>query len=383
MKLLFIASNEHLSGSGGGATSARNILSSLQRSFPPGALQVMRLPCVAEKLPRKLRQLIALLRSIGSPYSSKFHFLAPPDWRDRINKAIADAVPDLVIVNGADLLPLLSITGSRPTALIAHNIEYRLMQEQVARLSVPVPAFRNFLYRDCRKMQAVETGLAGNVRNVLTLSADDADYFRSLSGDMNVATIGAAFGYQPYRRTPRAVARPIHVAFLAKMSWWPNLEAARWYVTEVLSRLPPGRVITHFYGPGSEVFRDAHPELRVHGFVEDLREVWGSADFVICPIRSGSGVNIKFMEALYNRMPVLATPMAARGLRLPEHPSIIYRDSAEAWSGFLAGPEAEALARSQVPDQIGDMFASEHQMAALKQFFGRILESCDTPDTAL
>jgi glycosyltransferase involved in cell wall biosynthesis len=373
MKLLFIASDEHLSGAGGGATAVRNFVANLEKSVPGGVLHVMRLPCPAGWLPRRARQVLAFARAIFSRYPSKFYFLAPINWRRRMRTIVAQAAPDLIIVNGADLLPLLSVPGRWDTAFVAHNVEHRLLQEQISRMAVFPKWLKRFLDRDALKMKALETDFVQNVRNVMALSADDAEYFTAQSGCMNVATVGSTFGYSPFRKMPRDVVRPIHVAFLAKMSWWPNLEAARWYVAEVLPKLPPGRVITHFYGPGSEVFCGVHPDLQAHGFVEDISKVWESADFIICPIRSGSGLNIKFMEALYNHMPVLATPITVRGLQLIENAAIIYLEKADDWAVFLAGPNAEALASAVVPDHICNLFASDHQIATFKQFLEKTL----------
>lgn len=372
MKLLFVVSDEHLIGYGGGATAVRNLVANLQKSVPSGALHVMRLPGVAGWLPRRLRQVLALLRSAFSGFPSKFYFLAPMGWRRRMRAMVKQLSPDLVIVNGSDMLPLLSPLDPRKMAFVAHNVEYRLMQEQISRMSFWSGWLKSFLNRDALKMRALETAFARDVHNVIALSSADAEYFGSLSDGMNVSTVGSTFHYTPFRKQPRDPVRPLHVAFVAKMSWWPNREAARWYVSEVLSRLPGGRVITHFFGPGSEAFRGAHPDLRTHGFVEDISKVWESADFIVCPIRSGSGVNIKFMEALYNHMPVLATPMTARGLQIPDHPSIVYLETADDWVDFLSGPKAEALAGSSVPEQISGLFASDRQLAALQLFLGRV-----------
>lgn len=374
MKLLFVASDEHLSGSGGGATAVSNLIANIEKAAPRGALHVMRLPRVAGWLPRRGRQILALLRSAFSGYPSKFYFIAPMGWRRRMRAMVAQVSPDLVIVNGADMLPLLSALEHRRTSFVAHNVEHRLMHEQISRISLPSTWLKNFLNHDALKMRALETTFAREVGNVIALSSEDAEYFGSLSDDMNVSAVGSTFDYPPFRKQPRDAVRPIHVAFVAKMSWWPNLEAARWYVMEVLPKLPPSRVITHFYGPGSESFVGVHPDLHAHGFAEDIRKVWESADFIICPIRSGSGVNIKFMEALYNHMPVLATPITARGLKIPEHQSIVYLDTADDWADFLSGPKAESLARAQVPDQISDSFASVRQITILSQFLGRVMD---------
>lgn len=52
-------------------------------------------------------------------------------------------------------------------------------------------------------------------------------------------------------------------------------------------------------------------------------------------------------EALYNRVPVLATPRAAQGL--PSQIGVTVLETAEEWQRFLGGESVRQWARSKVP----------------------------------
>ena len=58
-----------------------------------------------------------------------------------------------------------------------------------------------------------------------------------------------------------------------------------------------------------------HPEdIHVLGFVEDLADAYRMADIVVNPVRSGTGLNIKSIEALGYGKPLLTTPSGSRGI---------------------------------------------------------------------
>jgi hypothetical protein len=77
---------------------------------------------------------------------------------------------------------------------------------------------------------------------------------------------------------------------------------------------------------------------------------------------------VKFAEAVYNRMPVLATRHAARGLALDEDAALVLLDEAGEWIEFLNSPAALRLAEQQVAEKTAAGFSMEIQRARLQQF---------------
>ncbi|WP_103667711.1 glycosyltransferase [Pseudanabaena sp. BC1403] len=69
-------------------------------------------------------------------------------------------------------------------------------------------------------------------------------------------------------------------------------------------------------GVSSYFLNKKHPQLRVLGFVDNISDLYKSADAVIVPIFYGSGVSIKAIEALSYGKPVISTLKGVRGLSL-------------------------------------------------------------------
>lgn len=75
---------------------------------------------------------------------------------------------------------------------------------------------------------------------------------------------------------------------------------------------------------------DAQEAIAVVGRVEDLDALYGSARVSICPLRKGTGMKIKLVEALAYGMPLVATSVALEGIDGAH--GLQARDSAEAFA---------------------------------------------------
>ena len=98
--------------------------------------------------------------------------------------------------------------------------------------------------------------------------------------------------------------------------------------------------------------------------------MWQSCHVMVQPITHGAGINIKVVEALYNRKPIVATALALRGIALSADPAIVVRDNAGAWIVYLNSPELQALARRKISKENAHMFRVEKNARALADSMG-------------
>jgi glycosyltransferase involved in cell wall biosynthesis len=85
------------------------------------------------------------------------------------------------------------------------------------------------------------------------------------------------------------------------------------------------------------------PRIQIHGFVEDLRPLYGSAAVVVVPLEVSAGTNIKVMEAMACARAVVSTPVGCAGLGLEDGREALIRatppDFAAAICELLADPD--------------------------------------------
>jgi hypothetical protein len=351
---------------GGAAAATRGLLALL--GAPPFSAEVD-VVVPGSPLPHVVRQLVALARSVGSALPSKALFMDTRMARARLRALAAAHRYDLVLVNGGDLLALRSLVPPHvPTILYAHNLEQDLFASQIARLPFGRLGTR-VLERDLAKLVAHELTGMRLMDGVLCVSGDDRARVAERLPGLPTLHLPPVFAYEPIRGSARVRDEgPLRLGFLANFDWWPNRLAMEWLLREVLPRVVRRDLRLELFGAGSTRFAQADRRIVAHGFVDDVARVFAASDVMLCPIHTGAGVNVKFAEALYNRVPVLGTRFAARGLPLADGNGIRLTDAADQWVEILSGDAVTGLARETPSAATARAFAPSTHAGALAAF---------------
>ncbi|TDK66528.1 glycosyltransferase [Sapientia aquatica] len=107
--------------------------------------------------------------------------------------------------------------------------------------------------------------------------------------------------------------------FVAGFAHVPNVDAAVWFVNEVLPLIHSTFPGLHTYlvgsNPAEEVKRLAGPDVTVTGFVTDdvLADYYQKARVSVAPLRFGGGMKGKVVEAMRFGLPCVTSPAGAQG----------------------------------------------------------------------
>jgi sugar transferase (PEP-CTERM/EpsH1 system associated) len=210
----------------------------------------------------------------------------------------------------------------------------------------------SWLYRREReRLRAFDREAAARCDHCLFVSPTEAQAFQQLIPCAQDRTVVVPNGvdsghFSPELRLPCPFGPggPV-VAFTGDMSYWPNEDAALWFARHVLHKLrrehPDLRFVVVGRRPGRRLRRSA---MRL-GFtltdaVPDVRPFLAHAAVAVAPLRVAQGVPNKVLEAMAMAKAVVATPAAARGLRVHAGQDII----------LASDPDAFARATSQALD---------------------------------
>lgn len=378
MRIAWIAPEPTAAGIGGAGTYCRGI----QRIMAavPGVTEFVEITLRPRRrrMPHLMRQVLSLLRSVFSRYPAKYMFHMPVRAMPPLKARLREARPDLIVLASADMLFCRDAIGDLPYIVIAHNVEQELYREQVERTLARLPVARGFFHRDLDKVRRLETEGLRDASLVIAISEEDTQFFKGLGIATPFFILPPSFaGPLPTHARP-APTRPLRLAIVAKLSWWPNRLGCEWLTREIMMKLPPGVAELHIYGWGSESFSNPQAQTFAHGFVEDLADVWTGNHIAVCPILHGSGMNVKFVEALVNGMPTLTTTFGARGVDPANaDPAIRILDTSESWIEFLKSPDAEAFATRCPLDETRSLFLDESHVESLKKAIDDALATGD------
>jgi sugar transferase (PEP-CTERM/EpsH1 system associated) len=127
------------------------------------------------------------------------------------------------------------------------------------------------------------------------------------------------------------------VAFTGDMSYWPNEDAVLWFARRVLPKLraqhPDLRFLVVGRWPGRRLRRSTmRLGFTLTGAVPDVRPFLAHSAVAVAPLRVAQGVPNKVLEAMAMAKAVVATPAAARGLRVRAGQDILLASDSEAFA---------------------------------------------------
>ena len=212
-------------------------------------------------------------------------------------------------------LPQLHIEGKK-LILRPHNIESKVVGEI---------AGSNYFKRMALRMEAAalvkaEARIFRAVDFVLPISDLDVSEVRKVCSLDKVHYLPVVPLTTDYKYCIDSNENGDELLFVGAADWGPNFQAIKWMrdaLAPYLLKYFP-QVSINIVGRGTDQFgalSTTATNIRFLGYVDDIDAFYGRCLAALAPVQSGSGVNIKVIEALSRGVPVLGSKFAARGTR--------------------------------------------------------------------
>ena len=159
----------------------------------------------------------------------------------------------------------------------------------------------------------------------------DRDYLLEQDDSLNLSIVpmGVDLGY--FQPKPMVQSAPL-LLFTGTMNYFPNADAAIYFCNEIFPRIREQHPQAEFYivgnHPSDPVKRlEAQDGVVVTGYVPDVRPYFEKASVFVAPLRAGSGIQTKNLEAMAMGVPVVTTPVGAMGLEADVGKELLVADT--------------------------------------------------------
>jgi len=251
-------------------------------------------------------------------------------YRRVMRETLERLKPGLVVVEHAQMAWVVPRTGVRaPIVYLAQNVEHHLYREAAVTSRQPI---RWLNHREAQRMIEVERRLVGHATCVWTLSSADAEALSQLAPCSPPLTFALT---PPMVSSPQEVAKMQDVGILGTWTWAANAAGLKWFCERVYPLLSDAVSIA-VAGAGAEKIAEDRPNVTRWGRVPDSIRFLGSARVIAVPSVAGSGVQVKTLEAIATGQPVVATPVALRGIPDPPPTVRVADQPAEFAASLLA-----------------------------------------------
>ena len=118
---------------------------------------------------------------------------------------------------------------------------------------------------------------------------------------------------------------------IGSLEWMPNVEAVDWFIQDVWPQLRTLDNQLEFYVAGKGM-SDAYKAQQIDG-VHMIGEVDSAPEFIkdkaitVVPLKSGSGIRLKILEAMSAGKVVISTTIGAQGIAYTDGENILIADT--------------------------------------------------------
>jgi glycosyltransferase involved in cell wall biosynthesis len=273
-----------------------------------------------------------------------------------VRRALAER-PDIVVVDFPHADVLMPARIEAASVMFTHNVEAEIFERHARRER----GIRGLVWADqSRKMARLERESLARYDAVVAVSQRDRDVLARRYGLPVVEAIDTGvdldfFAMNGPENEPDPGVDGGTLVFVATMSWAANVEGTHFLLDQVWPRLLAARprvraVIIGRDPPAAlaEKVRARGLDVRLTGFVDDIRPYVAGANVYVIPLFVGSGTRIKAFEAMAMGRPVVSTTLGIEGLDVTDGSEFVRADDAETFAGAILTLLADAAARARI-----------------------------------
>jgi polysaccharide biosynthesis protein PslH len=266
------------------------------------------------------------------------------------------------------LAPFRGLFKDTPATLGHHNIESHMLLRRAGNENHPLKSL--YFWQEGRRVQRYESQVAESFGAHITCSDLDGERLRAIAPQANAVTIANGVDIEYFHAT-RADSAPPSLIFVGSLNWYPNVDAVLFLLREiwplVKAAVPALRLDIVGSAPPPHIIELAASlqDVKVHGFVDDVRPLMNAASLYVCPIRDGGGTKLKILDAFAMQQCVIAHPIACEGIDAVSGRHVEFADSGAAF--------AAAITRLlQRPSERADMGRAARQLVVERYSFSEI-----------
>jgi len=299
-----------------------------------------------------------------------------------LNEVTRSFRPDVAQFLATQMAQYARLVGETPTVMTALDISSVAHRRRIA-LSRGIARVQARL--EWLRMLRYETAVFRRAHHVIAVSQHDAEIISAMARHRRVTAVPPGVDREQLLPRPRQPA-PGSVIYVGHMEHYPNLDGLLFLYREIWPRVrhaypmakltvAGGRLREELAREAPDVLaqmeRDASVELA--GFIPDLRAAMDAAAVMAAPLRLGSGVRNKVIQAMAAGLPVVTTARGAEGLAAAHERELLIADAPDDFARQMIRLLRNEQLRARLSDAARSLVARDHDNDHLARRLARAL----------
>ncbi|HLP29578.1 MAG TPA: glycosyltransferase [Candidatus Didemnitutus sp.] len=317
-----------------------------------------------------------LLRSFVRGLPLQVGYFLSPQAQKRVNELLDSLKPDVVYCQLIRTATYFQASASKVPSIIDYQDAFSRGTEQ--RIASAPWLLRPLYRRELRKVQDYESrSYAWFNEHIIISEQDRSVMFGGGGQDVTILPNGIDTTFF----APRAEARTQDVTFVGNMNYPPNVDAAVFLVRTIMPivwrLMPDTRVVIAGASPHRTVRALASERVEVTGWVDDIRSRYATTRVFVAPMRIGTGLQNKLLEAMAMRIACVTTPISHEPLGAQSGRDIRVGHTAEELAAHIVELLADEAERDRLAmagyNFVVTTYAMEHTRQVLNNVLAKAL----------
>jgi sugar transferase (PEP-CTERM/EpsH1 system associated) len=282
------------------------------------------------------------LRDAGAALSAlaaRRSFLIARDDAPAMHRAVRETLRgrrfDAIHVDHLQMAQFVPGDFAGRVVLDHHNIEHRIPQRMAETSGNPL--VRTFAAREWPRLRRFELAACRRVDRVLVVSDEDKSGLIALAPELESLVETVPIGVDTnYFGVVKRKANSKTLLSIGTMYWPPNVDSMLYFCREILPtikrQVPEAHLNIVGAKPTPAIEALADETITVTGSVPDVRPWAEDCGAFVVPLRAGSGMRVKILNALAMGLPVVSTTVGAEGIAVTDNENILLADGPDAFA---------------------------------------------------
>ncbi|MFA6001913.1 MAG: glycosyltransferase family 4 protein [Thermoleophilia bacterium] len=347
----------------------------------PGQRQVieaagLRLTLVDKPRKSFIAKAAAYLRSLVNGTPTYFILSWEAEIFDAIGKLEKDISADVAVAEHLFMARYITEL-SCPKVLVEHNVESNLHLMMAGSLGIP----QRWIKKAASAWFAnYERRMLGRMQWIVSVSQDDAKTLDDMSTGVEISVVENGVSCEEYKELyespPQAAGA---LLYIGSMGYVPNVDAVKWFSTDILPGILEKSPETVVFVAGSETPSELYGlddgvNRRILGFVEDIKPLYGDASIFVVPLRMGGGSRLKILEAFAAGRPVVSTSIGAAGIDVTHGEHLLLADTPEDFSRAVLKLQEDGDLYEKLRDNARRLVEEKYDWPVLARKFEAAIE---------
>ena len=250
-----------------------------------------------------------------------------------IAKEIADFKPDLIYCQLIRAAEYVREIKSVPKIIDYVDVISKGLERRISKSNL---LWKLILRTELKRALKYEKKVFDEFDDRIVITHEDRDWFQFAEKE-KIKVIPNGIDVNFYKPIPSE--KKYDLFFSGNLRYPPNVDAAQFLVNEIVplirNRIPNLKVLIAGAAPNNKILSLRSDKVEIKGWIDDVRDYYKQAKIFLAPMRIGTGLQNKLLQAMAMKLPCVTSDLTRKGIAASDENVVVVADTAAEYADLI------------------------------------------------